>query len=719
MSEQQKISRRTFMRLGSLAGGGLLLSFMIPPRQRQPATPGEAPFAPNAFLEIYPDNSVKVLLAHSEMGQGIWTSLPMIIADELDADWQSIRVEHAAAAPAYKHTLFGLQITGGSSTTFSEFDRYRTAGATARWLFVAAAAQRWGVAMEDCTTDRGYVVSGDQRMAYGDLLKEAAQLTPPAAVKLLDPGKWKYIGKSTKRLDGLEKVNGRAVFGMDIQGEGLLIAVVAHAPVIGARLVGYDDTAARGVQDVVKIVAISTGVAVIARNYYAANKAKKLLRISWDSAANASLSTDVIIGQYRKLVSRNGLPSLQKSAVRRLPALERTSLRAEYVFPYLAHAPMEPLNCTVKISGDQQRCEIWTGTQMPMNEQAAAARVLGIPPEAVQVHTPFLGGGFGRRATPSSDWVSEAAEVAKVSGCYIKMIWAREDDIKGQHYRPLFVHRVEAAIDRTGKPVSWHHNIAGQSIYEENGFLNLVKDGVDESSVEGISDSAYMDHIDQVWVGVHPTKVPVTILWWRSVGHTHTAFVMETMIDRMAHAAGRDPVEYRRALLQHSPRHLHVLNLAAAKAGWGSPLPAGRYRGVAVHASFRSYVAEIVEISMTGPREFVVHKVTCAIDCGLHINPENIKAQMESCILFGLTMAKYGEITITDGQVDQNNFYDYRVARMNETPVMDIHLVPYEGQALGGVGEAGVPPLAPALANALYAATGERIDRLPFFTGTK
>jgi len=715
------LSRRSFLKSGALLGGGLLISFSVPARIRgllNNSPELSETFIPNAFLKISADNTVKVLLAHSEMGQGIWTSLPMIIADELDADWKNIQVEHAPAAPNYKHTLFGVQITGGSSTTWSEFDRYRTAGATARALFLVAGAEKMGVDISSCETENGFVISGEKKISYGELVNEAAKISPPSKVALKDAKDYKFIGQSTKRLDGPVKVNGTAVFGMDIKGDHLFIAAVVHSPVVGGTIRSYNDSVARAIPGVVDVVQVSTGIAVLAKDYFTANKAKKLIEIDWEYHGNDTFDSKALAETYRKLLATDGLTGMKKGTLLKSNFKAWKTIETEYSFPYLAHAPMEPLNATVKISEDKGSAEIWTGTQMPMNEQAAAAKILGIAPEQVKVHTTFLGGGFGRRATPSSDWVKEAVEIAKVSGKFIKMIWAREDDIKGQHYRPQFAHRVKVALNEKGLPEFWHHNVAGQSIYQENGFTNLVKDGVDESSIEGISDSHYLSSIPNMFIGSHATKAPVSILWWRAVGHTHTAFVMETMIDQLAFAADKDPVEYRRILLKESPRSLEVLNLVAEKSNWGKQLPNGHFHGVAVHESFRSHVAEVAEISFDSSNNLIVHKVTCAIDCGLNINPENIKAQMESCIIFGLTMAKYGELTITGGRVDQNNFYDYKVVRMNETPLMEIHLVPFTGQALGGVGEAGLPPLAPALANAIFRATGKRIYSLPLMNQT-
>jgi isoquinoline 1-oxidoreductase beta subunit len=385
-------------------------------------------------------------------------------------------------------------------------------------------------------------------------------------------------------------------------------------------------------------------------------------------------------------------------------------IEGEFAFPYLAHAPMEPLNCTVKISTDG--CEIWTGTQMPGNEQEAAAKVLGIPKEKVKVNTMFLGGGFGRRGSPHTEWVIEATEIAKASGEFIKMIWSREDDITGQHYRPLTVHKIKIGLDKTGMPVAWQQNIVSQSIYLTNvSFASFVKNGVDPSTVEGAAESHYQEAIPNMFVGCHITENPVSVLWWRSVGNNHTAYVVETMIDQAAHAAKKEPLAYRRELLKHAPRSLAVLNVAAEKAGWDKPLPPGRYRGVAVHTSFRSYVAQVVEISLADGK-LIVHKVTCAVDCGLAVNPDGVRMQMESSIIFGLTMALYGELSIENGQVMQHNFYDYKMARMNEAPQIDVHLVPNSGQ-MGGIGEPGLPPFAPALANAIFSATGELIYDLP------
>jgi isoquinoline 1-oxidoreductase beta subunit len=713
------VSRRDFLRSGAALGGGLMIGFRVSAggKRGQGApvaggVPGEA--SPNAYLRIAPDNTITVVLAHAEMGQGIWTTLPMLIADELDADWKDFRVEHAPVGKDWNHTVFGIQITGGSSTTWSEFDRYRMAGATARVALVQAAAKRWGVAADTCSTANGYVTAGDKKASYGELAQGASALPKPDKVTLRPASDWKYIGKGAKRLDGPAKANGTAKFGMDMQMPGLLTAVVAHAPTFGGKVKSFDASKAKSVPGVKQVVQIPTGVAVIADHFWAASQGRKALDIVWDAPAVVTLDTPEQVAEYRKLVSTKGLPAAEKGDVAKALSGAAKVVETEYVFPYLAHAPMEPLNCTVKL--DKDHCEIWAGTQLPGIDQAAAAKILGFSADQVTINTVFLGGGFGRRGAPASDFVSEAVQIAKASGQFIKMVWTREDDMKSGYYRPAFVHKVKVGLDGSGMPVAWQHNIAGQSIMEGTLFAGMIKNGIDESSVEGISDSAYLEGIPDQFVGLHTTKSPVPVLWFRSVGNTHTAYVMETTIDELAHAAKQDPVAYRRMLLKGHSRHLAALNLAAEKAGWDQPLPPGRFRGVAVHASFESYVAQVVEISMEKGRP-KVHKVTCAIDCGVAVNPDGVKAQMESCIIFAQTMALYGEITIEKGMVKQNNFYDYRIARMYEAPLIEVHIVPGT-EKMGGAGEPGVPPMAPALANAVFAATGKRVYRLPFMNNS-
>ncbi|MDB5025279.1 MAG: xanthine dehydrogenase family protein molybdopterin-binding subunit [Mucilaginibacter sp.] len=708
MSDQQTaISRRNFLKAGALLSGGLLISFTVPHAGRLMVQDAATAFAPNAFLRISADNSITVILSHVEMGQGVWTTLPMILAEELDADWNNIKVMHSGVDKDYNHTVYGIQITGGSSTTWSEFDRYRKAGATARVMLTQAAAKRSGVAVESCTTKNGHVIAGNKKFSYGELATEAATLPVPQNIALRPPSQWKLIGKGARRLDTSAKTNGQAKFGMDMQFPGMLTAVVAHAPVFGGKVKSFDASRAKAVPGVRQVIEIPTGVAVIADHFWAASQGRKALQITWDNGAGINLSTKTQVDAYQKLAHTDGLKAAQKGDVDQGLAKAAKLLKAEYVFPYLAHAPMEPLNCTVKISND--KCEIWTGTQLPGIDQAAAARILGMKPTQVTMNVVFLGGGFGRRATMTSDFVSEAVHIARTSGKFVKMVWTREDDIKGGYYRPVFVHRINAGLDASGMPVAWRHNIVGQSIMAGTPFA--PKNGIDPSSVEGVADSPYFETVPNYFVGLHSTKEAVPVLWYRSVGNTHTAYVMETMLDELAHAAWQDPVAYRRKLLQKSPRHLAALDLAAKKAGWGRELPKGRYKGIALHEAFGSYVAQVAEISIDNGK-LRVHKVTCAIDCGLAVNPDGVKAQMESGIIFGITMALYGELTIEKGQLQQSNFYDYRIARMNEAPEIDVYIVE-SNEKMGGAGECAVPPTAPAIANAIFAATGKRIYNLP------
>jgi isoquinoline 1-oxidoreductase beta subunit len=706
-------SRREFLKTGALVTGGLVIAFAAPGVRRfawaEPGPDG-APFAPNAFLRVGSDDSVTVLLAHSEMGQGIWTALPMLIAEELDADWSRIKVEHAPAAPVYAHTAFGIQMTGGSTSTWSEFDRYRQAGALGRALLVQAAAERFGVAPADCRTENGVVIAGGRRARYGELADAAARLRAPKTVPLKDPKDWKIIGKRTRRLDTPEKITGRAKFGMDVQFDGLLTAVVARGPVFGAKVKSFDATRAKAVPGVQSVVQVPTGVAVLADHFWAAKVGRDALEVDWDLGPGADLDSAGLREQFGKLARTKGLPAARGGEVTGALAKASKTIEADYYVPYLAHAMMEPPNCTVRIG--RGKCEIWAGTQFQTLDQQLAAKITGLKPEQVEVHTTFLGGGFGRRANPTSDFVTEAVHVAKASGRPVKVVWTREDDIRGGYYRPSYVHRARIGLGADGMPIAWEHALAGQSIIAGTPFEPmLVKDGVDATSVEGVADSPYLKEVPNHRVDLHSPKTPVTVLWWRSVGHSYNAFVMESLIDELAHAAGKDPVEYRRRLLQKHPRHLGVLQLAAEKAGWGSALPSGRARGVAVHESFGSYVSQVAEVSMRsgGIR---VHRVVCAIDCGIAVNPETIVAQMESGIAFGLSAVLHSALHLEKGRVRESNFHDYRVLRLNEMPAVEVHIVPTTEKP-GGVGEPGVPPIAPAVANAVFALTGQRLRELP------
>ncbi len=705
------LSRRDFLTASALIGG-LVIAFFIPGARRfaeaQPA-PAKLP-APNAFLRIGADDSITVLLSHSEMGQGIWTALPMLLAEELDADWSRIRVEHAPAAPVYAHTAFGLQMTGGSTSTWSEFDRYRQAGAMARTLLVAAAAERFGVSAADCRTEKGAVICGGKRARYGELAEAASRLEAPTSVALRDPKDWKIIGKPTRRLDTPEKVTGRAQFGIDVQFEGLLTAVIARSPVFGGKVKSFDATKARAVPGVRDVMQVPSGVAVVADHFWAAKLGRDALAIEWEAGAGAGFDSTAQWDEFRRLAGTRGAVAARAGDAAAGLKKAAKVFDADYTVPYLAHAMMEPLNCAVRIGAD--RCEIWTGTQFQGVDQQVAAGITGLKPEQVEIHTPFLGGGFGRRATPSSDFVAEAVHVAKAAGKPVKTVWTREDDTQGGYYRPAYLHRLRVGVGADGLPSAWAHTIVGQSILVGTPFEPMmVKDGVDATSTEGVSDSPYLEEIRDHRVDLHSPRTAVPVLWWRSVGHSHTAFAMESMIDELAATAGRDPVEYRRALLKAHPRHLGVLNLAAEKSGWGAKLPAGRARGIAVHESFGSWLAQVAEVSVEGGR-IRVHRVTCAIDCGIAINPAGIAAQVEGGIAFGLGAVLHSRLDIREGRAQQSNFHDYRVLRLDEMPAVEVHIVP-SSERPGGVGEPGVPPIAPAVANAVFALTGQRLRDLP------
>jgi isoquinoline 1-oxidoreductase beta subunit len=602
MNSTPPLSRRGFLKGSALLGSGLVVAFVIPGAHRfalGAENQGNI-FAPNAFLRIGNDNSVTVLLGHSEMGQGIWTGLTMLIAEELDADWSKIRVEHSPASAAeYGMAGFGgMQITGGSTSTWMEFDRYRQAGAAARLMLVEAAAKRFDVAPSQIRTESGVVIAGDQRVTYGELADDAGQLPvpDPASIKFKEAKDWKIIGKPTKRLDTPEKITGKAKFGIDVQFDGLMTAMVARPPVFGGSVKSFEGAEALAVPGVHKVVQVPTGVAVIADHFWAAKLGRDALKVDWEPGPNTGLDSRKLLESFRKLAATPGLSASKAGDAPAALAKAAKKINVEYSVPYLAHAPMEPLNCTVKIS--QDKCEIWTGTQFQTLDQIIAGKITGLKPEQVEIHTEFLGGGFGRRANPTSDFVAEAVQVAKAAGAPVKTVWSREDDIRGGYYRSMFLHQANVGLDADGMPVAWKHVLVGQSIMADTSLeASMVKGGVDKTSVEGVVDSPYIEALANHQVELHSPKTGIAVLWLRSVGHTHTAFVMESLIDEMAEAAGKDPVEYRRTLLKNHPRHLGVLNLAVEKANWGAPLPDGHAVGVAVHESFGSYVAQVAEVS--------------------------------------------------------------------------------------------------------------------------
>lgn len=708
-------TRRTFLKASAATGGGLMLAFYLPGNLR--AAPPGSSFAPNAWLRIGSDGVTTVLVDKSEMGQGVMTSLPMILAEELDADWSKVRAEFAPAAPEYKHPWFGVQGTGGSTSVRVGFEPLRQAGAAARAMLVAAAAAKWKVAAPSCTTDKGYVLHAKSRRkaSYGELAAAAGALPVPAQPKLKDAKDFKIIGKRQPRLDTPAKVRGQAQFGIDMRRKEMLVAVTARAPVIGGKLKSFDGERVKGIPGVRYVVEIASGVAVVATSYWAALKGREALTLDWDAGALVTLSSAALNEKYRELMATPGVVAKNMGDVATAPASGR-KLEADYEAPFLAHACMEPLNCTAWVRPDA--AELWVGTQGQSSCQLTAAKITGLKPEQVTVHTTYLGGGFGRRF--AQDFVAEAVEISKAvgealrratgktDGVPIKLIYSREDDIRAAHYRPATLTRLRASLDSEGKPQSLAIKTVGPSIMAA-AFPAAIKDGVDSTAVEGLADQPYeVPHFRTEWVR-HEAGVPVW--FWRSVGHSQNAFALESFIDELAHAAQKDPYEYRRGLLAAQPKARGVLDLAATKAGWGKPLPRGWARGIAVHESFGSWVAQVAEVSIAGP-SIRVHRVVCAVDCGLVVNPDTIVAQMESGIAFGLSAALHGAITLKGGRVEQGNFNDYPILRIDEMPTVEVHINP-SGGAIGGIGEPGTPPIAPAVANAVFALTGKRLRKLP------
>lgn len=705
--EQINEGRRDFIKVSAVAGGGLLIGFHFPTLTRfGTAEAADAELKPNAWIRIGADDSVTLTCASSEMGQGVYTAIPMLLAEELECDWSRIKVEMAPADKAYTNPLIGQQLTGGSTAVRAFWTPLRTAGASARELLINAAAQTWKVKPADCRVENGVVLhkGSERRLRYGELVATAAKLPVPQAVILKDSNEFKLIGKPTPRLDSPAKVNGSAKFGLDVQLPGLLTAVVARCPVPGGKLKNFDAAPAKAVKGVRDVLAIHSGVAVVADSFWAAKQGRDALVIQWDEGANAKLDSAAIRAGLERALKKKGVVARTEGDVAKAIKGAAKKIEAVYDVPYLAHACMEPMNCTARV--DAEGCELWVGTQGQTGAQFVAGRITGLPPEKIKVNTLFLGGGFGRRA--EQDFVAEAVELAVRTKQPVKVVWTREDDMRHDQYRPATLNRLTAALDKQGKVTGWQHAIAGPSIMTRV-FPNAVKNGLDNTSVEGAANLAYaIPNMQVSWV-MENGAVPVG--FWRSVGSSQNAFITECFLDEVAVAAGKDPFELRRALLAMHPRPLGVLELAAQKAGWGTPLPAGRARGIAVAESFGSYCAQVAEVSLERGR-VRVHRVVCAIDCGTVVNPDTVVAQMESGIVYGLTAALKGEITIKNGRVEQGNFNDYPLLRIDEMPEIDVHIV-RSIEAPGGVGEPGTPPIAPAVANAVYVLTGKPVRKLP------
>jgi isoquinoline 1-oxidoreductase beta subunit len=711
-------SRRDFLKTaGSVSALALTIGFEWGGTTRRAlAMASGTPFAPNAFVRVGTDDTVTVIAKHLEMGQGSYTGIATVLADELDADWSLVRVESAPAdAKRYANLAFGtMQGTGGSSAMANSWTQLREAGAKARAMLLTAASHEWGVPVAELTVDKGVVhhTGSKRQTTYGALVTQASALPVPDTVKLKEPKDFTLIGRHSPRVDVPAKVNGTAQFTLDVGMPGMLVALLERPPLFGATVKSFDPTAAAAVPGVVKVVEVPRGVAVLAKNFWAAKQGRDALVVEWDDTHAEKRSSADLMSEYRRLADQPALPARRDGdAAAALHGAART-VSASYEFPYLAHAPMEPLDAVVKLTAT--RCEIWAGDQFQTVDQANAARTAGLEPQQVSIHTLYAGGSFGRRANAGSDYIVEAVSIAKAHGADgtpIKLQWTREDDIRGGLYRPMYFHKLEAGLDAQGELTAWRQVIVGQSIMADTIMAGMVKDGIDPTSVEGASTMAYA--IPNLSVDLSTTKTGVPVLWWRVVGSSHTTFAVETFMDEVAHAAGADPYGFRRKLLEHHPRMKAVLEMAADKAGWSSePLPKGRGRGIAVAEAFKTYVAQVVEVSVDDAGKVKVERVVCAVDCGTPINPDVITAQMEGGIGFGLGAALYGAITLKDGRVQQNNFDGYRVLRMNEMPKVEVHIVP-STEAPTGVGEPGVAPAGPALANAIFAATGKRIHGLP------
>jgi isoquinoline 1-oxidoreductase beta subunit len=708
-------SRRGFLKGSAVAA--LVIGTQLNFAGKARAATLQDPPMPNAFIKIEPDSTVTVMIKHLDMGQGNTTGLATIVADELDADWPQMRIAFAPAnAALYNNLFFGpVQGTGGSTAIANSWDQLRRAGAAARAMLVAAAADSWKVPAAEITIAKGVVThaKSDKQAKFGELVTKAATLAVPTDVKPKDPKDWVYISKHVPRIDSTAKTTGKAVYALDIRRPGMVTAVVAHPPRFGGAVKSFDASAAKAVKGVVDVVQIPQGVAVLATDTWSAMKGREALKVDWDDGNAEKRSSAQMFVDYRKLAEGPGLPAARRGDAASALSGAAKVIEAEFSFPFLAHAPMEPLNGVIEIKADGT-AECWAGAQFQTVEQMTVAAVLGLKPEQVTINTVWAGGSFGRRATPNADYFAEMAAIAKASGgkAPVHLVWTREDDIKGGRYRPMVYHRIRAGLDAAGAIVGWEQRIVGQSFIIGSPFeAMIVKDGIDATVVEGAADMPY--RVANLAVDWHHVRSPVTTLWWRSVGHTHTAQAAEVMIDMLAHQAGQDPVAFRLALLGEHPRHAGVLRLAAEKGGWGEKLPAGRGRGIAVHESFNTFVAMTADVTVGKDGAIKVDRVVAAVDCGVPVNPDVIRAQVESGVGYGLGAALRNQITLTDGLVDQSNFDSYEPLRISDMPKVEVHIIPSQA-APTGIGEPGVPPLAPAVSNAIFQATGKRLNALPW-----
>jgi isoquinoline 1-oxidoreductase beta subunit len=714
-ASSDQVSRRQFVVVLAAAGGGLLLGCRVGDRAVARGTAAAAAsdlpaFAPDAFIRIGADGPVTLIMPQVEMGQGMYTSMPMLIAEELEVPLDQIQVEHAPPNDKlYANPLIGFQATGGSTSVRGFYEPLRKAGATARTMLVAAAAQRWSVEPASCRAEKGSVhhPASGRTLTYGALAEAAAKLPVPADVKLKDPKDFVLIGTPAKRLDTPAKVNGTAQYSIDVRLPGLKIATLAESPVLGGKVASVDDSKARAIPGVRQIVRLDDLVAVVGDHMWAAKQGLAALAIRWEDGPNGKVSTEDVEHELDAASRKPGVVARKQGAPDSALAGAAKQIEVVYQVPWLAHATMEPVNCTVHVRKDG--CEVWTGSQVLSRVQATAAKVTGFPPDKVVVHNHLLGGGFGRRL--EVDFETKAVRIAKEVDGPVKVVWTREEDIQHDVYRPYYYDRIAAGLDGRGKPVAWTHRVVGPSILAR-WAPPAFKNGLDDDAVDGSAQLLYDIPAIQVEYVRHEEPA-LNTGWWRGVGPTHNVFVVESFIDELAAAARQDPLAYRRALLGKSPRARAVLDIAAKAAGWGGKLPAGRGRGISLlYSGWDTYVAEVAEVEVSSSGQVRVHRIVCAVDCGTIVNPDTVKAQIEGGVVFGITGALYGEVTLKNGRVQQSNFSDYRVLRMNEAPAIEVHLV-RNNESPGGIGEPGTAATAPALANAVFAATGKRIRRLP------
>jgi CO/xanthine dehydrogenase Mo-binding subunit len=705
--ERRGLSRRTFLVTSAAAGGGLLLGVYLPRTMGAKAQVADETLAPNAFVRIKPDDTITLVMPQVEMGQGTYTSMSMLIAEELEVDLAKVSLEAAPASDKlYALPLLGFQVTGGSTSVMGFWEPLRRAGATARVMLIQAAAAQWNVDPASCKAEKGEVISPvGNRLTYGALVDSAAKLPVPDKVALKDPKDFTLIGTPARRLDTPEKVNGKAKFGIDAMIPGMKFATVAACPVFGGKLKSVDDSKAMAIKGVRQAVKIDNAVAVVGDHMWAAMQGLGALDIEWDDGPNANVTTASIVEQMARASQNDGVVARSDGDFAKaiLGVAKRTD--AVYEVPFLAHAAMEPMNCTVHVT--KESCDIWVGIQVVARAQATAAQVTGLPPDKIKVHNHLLGGGFGRRL--DVDGITQAVEIAKQVDGPLKVVWSREEDIQHDVYKPYFFDRITAGLDADGRPIAWHHRITGSSVFGR-WVPATFKNGFDIDTVEGAKPLYDLPNFLLEYVRHEPPGLVTGN--WRGVGPTHNIFVVESFIDELAATTKKDPVEFRRSMLGKSPRMLGVLNLAAERAGWGTPLPEGVGRGVSVQFAMGTYLSQVAEVQVSKEGEISVRRVVCAVDCGQIVNPDTIVAQIEGGIIFGLTAALWGEITLKGGRVEQHNFNDYRVLRINEAPQIEVHLVK-NTEAPGGIGEPGTIGIAPAMTNAIFAVTGKRIRKLP------